>query len=360
MTRSVSHCTVVSPRELSDAQIEQWVSICRGNPHLDSAYFRPEWALDVAAVRDDVRVLCVEHADYGPAFWTYQQRGAVAKPVGGRVNDYQAVVAPLGHPVTLPELMSAGRLRCFDFDHLVDPDGRFAEWIAYTDQSPVANLADGFEAYRNNSESRELKQTMRKRRKLEREGGEIQFVLDDRSEEAWNALLEWKSAQYRASNITDVLRFDWVRRLLRRVKERTDGDCRGLMSSLYVDGRVCAVHLGMLCDGVLHYWLPTYQTGDLADRCSPGRILLLELCKAADVFPLKKIDFGRGVSRQKQSAMTSATDVDIGSVDYRVIHRLSRRTWNSTYNWVKQSPLRIPLKLPARILYCIREWLAFR
>lgn len=362
MTRKILQSQVVAPQQLTDRQLEQWLKICRQNPHLDSAYFRPEWALDVAAVRDDVRVLCVEHDEAGPAFWTYQQRGATARPTGGRLSDYQGIVAPAGHPVTASELLSAGGLRCYHFDHLVDPEGRFASWVSYTDQSPVADLSQGFAAYRemNAQGSRELKETMRKRRKLEREGGRIEFVADDTSAAAWESLLAWKSAQYQASNITNVVSFEWVQQLLQRVRERNEGDCRGLLSSLYVDGKVLAVHLGLLCDGVLHYWLPTYQAGELAARCSPGRVLLLELCEAADTIPLKKIDFGRGVSRQKRSAMTGATDVHVGAADYRVIRRLGRNTWHKTYDWLKQSPLKHPLKLPARLLYRLREWLAFR
>ncbi|MCA9178113.1 MAG: GNAT family N-acetyltransferase [Planctomycetales bacterium] len=353
---------LLRPNELSDELVQHWTGLCRMHSHLDSGFLRPEFAQDVAAVREETQVAVLDDEAGGPCFFAFQRHGNLLRPLGGRLSDYQAIIAPPDFRVDPLRLVAELEADCLRFDHLLDPSKSFGRWTEFTDGSPYLDLSNGFEAYQSANEagSREIKETRRKRRKLERELGELEFRAFDDSDEAWESLVRWKSEQYDSSRITNVFSFEWTLQLLQRLRARQAPEFRGMLSSLYAGGRLVAAHFGLLCDGVLHYWFPAYEPGEAALRCSPGRILLLELAMAADQLGLRKIDLGRGMARYKRSAMSGCTEVAVGEVELRQVRRAMRCTWRKTRNWLKRSPLKYPLKWPARAAYRVREWLDFR
>jgi hypothetical protein len=50
----------------------------------------------------------------------------------------------------------------------------------------------------------------------------------------------------------------------------------------------------------------------------------------------------------------------VGAVDLRPLRRTAAAAWRSARHWLRQSPLRGPLRLPARAAYRLKEWLEFR
>lgn len=350
-------CVTRDPRRLEDSQLEAWSAARQCQSAFDSPFLAPEFALAVAEVRDDVEVA---QFDDGQAWLAYQRQGRTAVPVGGRLSDYQALLARPEWPGVGGELVASCALDCWRFDHLLDPQGRFAAQTRFRDESPYLDLSAGFAEYRAarlDEGHRELRETERKGRRLERELGELEFRWHDPTPEAFAALLDWKSAQYRRSRITDVFSFPWTARLLRLLAERRDG-VRGELASLRAGGRLLAVHYGLRERGVLHYWFPAYDP-ERAEG-SPGRVLLWELIRRAPDEGVRKLDLGRGVSRQKSSLMSGATPVGIGEVERRAWRRVVVGSWRRAREWLRTSPLRGPLRLPARAAYRLKEWIEFR
>ena len=77
--------------------MDAWSQIQRDNEELASPYFRPEFTQAVASVRGDVEVAVLEDHGEIVGFFPYQRgRGGVARPVGGRLSDFQGVVARKG------------------------------------------------------------------------------------------------------------------------------------------------------------------------------------------------------------------------------------------------------------------------
>jgi hypothetical protein len=115
----------------------------------------------------------------------------------------------------------------------------------------------------------------RRRNKLSRALGEVEFRLDDRRPAALELGMKWKSAQYLASGYEDLFRDVKNRRLF------TELQARGLVlvSSLSAGDRIIAVHLGASHGGRLYWWVPSYAP-ELA-RFSPGRLLLESLIQAS-------------------------------------------------------------------------------
>ena len=105
-------------------------------------------------------------------------------------------------------------------------------------------------------------------------------------------------------------------------------------------------------------WFPSYDIR-LA-RFSPGLIHDLEFIRAAAARGIRRIDYGKGMTDQKEYFMSSASQVAVGSIDLRPLTRTVRRQWRRVYQWARESPLRRPARVPAKILYRVREWFAFR
>jgi hypothetical protein len=129
-----------------------------------------------------------------------------------------------------------------------------------------------------------LPDSRRKRRKAERDLGPLRFVYDHPSEEAFEACLIWKSAQWRRTGSVDLFAADrrhaQLFRELRRRKFLT-------VSTLSAGETLLAVHIGAVANNSLYWWVPAYNIR-LA-RYSPGRLLLEDLL--AESFARKHVRF---------------------------------------------------------------------
>lgn len=355
-----------TPDRLTPEMLAVWRDMQRSQPHLDSPYFRPEFTLAVATVRDDVEVAVLEDGGRPVGFWPYQRRGRTARPVGGRLSDYQGVIARPETAWDAAELLRACDLSVWQFDHLVEQQAPLERFVDGADGSPYLDLSHGFEAYRSQrvaAGGTPLKQVERKCRVIEREIGPLRLVPNANEPELLDTLFAWKSQQYVRSNATDVFSFPWTRALLDRLltigqRDGQRGSFGGMLSAVYAGDELLALHFGLRSDGVLHYWFPAYSTR-LAEY-TPGLALLLELARHSADLGLTKIDLGRGMVRYKTELMSAATPVRFGSADLRPMRRALRTGWRRTCDWVRHSPLRSAARWPGRALFRFQNWLEFR
>lgn len=348
--------------ELSGQELAAWAQFQEQDPAFDSPYFRPEFSQAVARVRDDVEVAVLLECDEPAGFFPFQRVGGhAAKPVGGRLSDYQAVICRPGLTFDAKDLVRACDLNVWDFDHVLAEQKAFRPYHRFTDFSPYMDLSRGFELYREQlrkSARKELRQAGRLDRKITRELGPVRYELACRDEDAFEQLIEWKSAQYRRSNITDVFSFPWTIELLREIWLQQSERFQGVLSALYAGDKLVAGHFGMRSGGVYHWWFPAYDRDHAS--LAPGRVLLSRTAQACEQHGIHKIDLGRGVAPFKSLAMSGATEVAIGSVDLRPVARRLRSTWRATRELVKNSPLSGPARVPGRIIHRLREWVEFR
>ncbi len=348
--------------ELTAAQLDTWAQFQQAEAALESPYFRPEFTRCVASVRNDVRVAVLSQHGQPAGFFPFQLAARrVARPVAARLSDYQGVICRPGLAFDAAELIRRCGLSAWHFDHLIASQQPFQPFHRLTDLSPQLDLSGGWDAYCGSlrkSGADELRQTLRKARKLDRELGPLRFELHAADPGLLDLLVDWKSQQYRRTRVMDVFAFEWTVELLRAVVACQDESFAGLLSVLFCGDRPVAMHLGMRSFGVLHWWFPSYDW-ELA-RYSPGRVLLVQLIKTAAASGIRTIDLGRGVAPYKARAMSSAVRVAEGSVDLRPLARRLRHGWANTKDWIRSSPIYGPTRVPARILYQVREWMAFR
>ena len=348
--------------QLTPAHIEAWARLQRADPAVDSPYFRPEFTQAVAAVRNDVRVAVLEEDGEPAGFFPFQRgRWGIGRPVGGPMSDFQGIIVRPGLAWSADEVVRGCRLRAWDFNHLVAAQEPFRRFHRVQAESPFMDLSAGFEAYqeeRQRAGSTQLRDTLRKARKLEREAGPLRFEMHTTDPRAFATLVEWKSAQYHRTKAVNVFSFGWTLRLLERIlAERAEAFC-GLLSVLYAGERLAAVHLSMHSYAVLHSWFPAYDVAFA--KHSPGLILLAEMARAAPALGIRRIDLGKGEAEYKTSFRSGTIPLAEGSVALHPLLRWLRHGWQHTRTWMRTSHLGAPARLAARWTRPLRGWLAFR
>jgi CelD/BcsL family acetyltransferase involved in cellulose biosynthesis len=354
--------TVLPASRLAPEHLVAWDAFQRADAALDSPFFRPEFMRAVAAVRDDVEVAVMEEGGEPAAFFPFQRgRWQIARPVGGPMSDFHGVVARPGLAWDAGELVRGCGLTAWDFNHLPAAQEPFAAYQLAASESPYMDLSGGFEGYqagRRRAGSQKVTQTLRKARKLEREVGPLRFEAHTTDPRAFAALLEWKVAQYHDTAATNVFSFPWTVRLLEHILGTSREAFAGMLSALYVGDRPAAVHCGMRCGSILHYWFPAYDTE--LSKYSPGLVLLIEMARAADALGVRRIDLGRGASEYKSSLMSGAIPLAEGTVAVSSPVRALRVGWQRTRAWVKSSALAAPARVVGRLTRPLRGWLALR
>jgi len=353
---------VVAAGELTDEELVLWKQWLHADDVLRSPCFHPDFTLAVAAVRNDVRIAVVEDDDGPAAFFPFQRsRLGFGKPVGGRLCDFQGVVARPRFQFAAGELIRRAGLVAWDFTHVPASQAAFAPYHVAVEPSGYLDLSRGFEAYveeRRQSGSKTIPKQQRKTRKMEREVGPLRFEPHVPDSHLLRTLMDWKSNQYRRTGIGDVFAFDWTVALLERLHRIETPEFRGKLSALYSGEQLVALHFGMQTATVLHYWFPVYDPA--FQEYSPGIALLLEIARDAAETGLRRIDLGKGTEDFKVSLRTAAIDVAAGSVSGGGVIGGMRQCWSHTRSWLKTSPLGAPARASARLVRPLREWLSFR
>ena len=344
--------------DLTDPQRSAWDAIVAGNATLDSPYFCRRFNEAVDSAKGGVEVAIFGDDE---AFLPFEREGRHGYPVARVLSDYQAVIAAQTFRFDAGQLLKAAGLSSLTLDHLLASQPDFAAFHERDDCSPFLSVAGGEDAYLETvgkSGRSHLRTSQRKARKMEREVGPLRLEYRSADAAALDELLAWKSAQYRASGLPDVLAATWTRRLFDDLLACEDAGFGGVLTTLHAGDRLAAAHLGMRADGVLHWWFPSYA--DDLGGYSPGMALLCGLIERADEFGIRKIDLGKGMGDYKRRLMSGGVPLAEAVVEPEGLSRSLRRAAAAGKDWLKRTPLRGPLSAPARWLYHWRTRRALR
>ena len=301
---------VVDVRTLTDDQRRIWRDLTLQSPDA-SPFLGPAFAeaaamslaVFAAFVFEDNRVVAVFPFQFPDAF--HRLLGA-AERVGGELSDRAGIVAVPDFRITAPELLTLARLRSFLFTHL--SQGEIDRGL--TGEKPeiglVIDFAEGAEAFwaeRRRSDVRFVRDTERRKRRLEADLGPIRFVphaVDPSA--ALQSLIKAKRAQYRRTGVGDPFDIHWANSLLQALSGCVQPECTAVLSSLYAGDTWIASHFGLRCRDTLHYWFPVYNPE--AHKVAPGRLLLAATIDAAAVLGIRRIDRGQGDSPSKRDFAT--------------------------------------------------------
>lgn len=344
--------TVIPAGELSPDLTARWAAIQEADPSLGSPYFRPEFTQAVAAVRDDAFVGILEDSDGIIGFFPFhRRRSRVAQPIGLGLSDHHGVVAKPDAQWNAEALLHGCNLVRWDFDHLIADQRQFAPYHLSIADSPIIRLSGGmeaFEASRDSSGRKQLREVERKREKLSRQAGPITFTAHTSRPEILRQLMRWKSEQCRRSGTVDYFALGWCVQLVERIHKTRGPRFGGTLISLHAGDTLAAVHFAMYSDRVWHSWFPAYNRE--LDAHSPGLILLIEMIRSAAQQGVAYIDLGKGVSLYKQRVMTGTIPVASGRVQLPALRNRLLNLRESAEDWGRRSPLRPLLRVPGRFI----------
>lgn len=294
--------SVVRPSELGPNEIASWRLMQRSTASFANPFLSPDFAIAVGRFRPGARVAVLTEGSSIAGFFPFERRRFKAGvPIAAGLTDCQGLVHVPGLEWDARELLRACGISVWQFDHLVDGQRPFAGCRAASIPSPVIDLSDGFDTYYQELRVRSpqlCSNVARKARKLARESGELRFEVDSRDAYALQALMAWKSDQYRRTAQVDHFARQWIVGLTEALFAADDSHFSGLLSVLYVRDDPVAAHFGLRCGPVLAHWFPAYDTR--FSKYSPGLILHLRMAEAVTKVDVALIDMGTGANRYKE------------------------------------------------------------
>lgn len=257
-------------------------------------------------------------------------------PAGRQLTDHQGVIAAAGTSIDAVALLRAAGLDDWRFDHVPSTQRCFSSWTTSVSVSPVMDLTGGFERYESVTHAARVEP--RKARRLEREIGPLRFEPDCHEPAVLDALLRWKSAQYRATGVPDLFATPWCDEVARRLPTTSSAHFAGMVSALWAGDQLIAAHLGLRSGPIWHWWIPAYD-GSLA-RYSPGTLLLLEMAKSAEGLGVTMIDLGKGDERYKDRMANGCIELAKGTVTAGGPARAVRRLTGAAARRLGPKPVR--------------------
>lgn len=351
--------SVIPGREIDDTLRQRWQEIQVSNSALANPYFCVEYTEAVAAVRDDVFIGVMEKDNRIIGFFPFQRkRKKIADPVGGRMSDYQGVIISSEQAWNAKDLMRGCDLNIWDFDHLLASQQPFESYHKKMDSSPTMNLAEGFERYvqiKRESGSKKIKQLQGLWRKFERDIGEFRLEIYSDNSVAFQQVIQWKREQCLRTGVVDFMNWGWTTGMLEQIWKKRGDNFAGMLSALYHQDEIVAVHMGMRSATVCHWWFPGYN--QTFSKFSPGGLLLLKVAEEIAGEGITCIDLGKGDDAYKSWFTTGSIPLAEGSVTLPSITTSLRRAQTTTGAFLRHSPLALPVRAPIKVVKKLKRQL---
>ena len=287
------------PGDLSVEEIAAWRAITAAHPAFASPLLGPDFALAVGAVRTDARVAIWRRDGEAVGFLPHHLKASgLARPIGAPLSDYHALVSKA--PMDVRAGLAEAGLGALRFTGLIDPLGLFERAVRTRATAYVIELQTGAEPYLEALRAQSPKRFKNYRRlqsKITREVGELTLCAPDRDPQAFAQLIAWKRDQLSRTGAHDFLAPVWTRQLMENLFQTHDGDFRGLMLTMRVDGRVVAGHFGVRLGEVYHPWIAS--TDPEMGAFSVGQLFLLQAIEAMPGLGLRTYDLGPGHDHYK-------------------------------------------------------------
>jgi CelD/BcsL family acetyltransferase involved in cellulose biosynthesis len=330
--------SVAHPSELGPKEIAAWHCMQRQTESLANPFLCPEFALAVGNSRPGARVAVLLDGPSIVGFFPFERRRlGVGVPIGAGLTDCQGLIHAPDVEWDSRDLLRACKVAVWQFDRLVEGQRPFEPYVAAVAPSPAIDLANGFSAYQDSLRLKApqfFKDVARKTRKLEREVGELRFVVDSRDIADLRLLMDWKSDQYRRNGWINIFDRPWVVDLVDYLFSIHNGQFGGLLSLLYAGGTPVAGHFGLRSGHVLAHWYPAYDTN--FSRHSPGLIQHLRMAEETATLGVHLIDMGKGAGRYKLTLRSRDLFVGEGVVARGPLAAGAHRVRSALASWARR------------------------
>lgn len=339
----------VHPRELSASDAALWRAHQMTDPALRSPYLTPDWAKLMGEVRDDARVCVIQD---GAGFFGVQRLSRfAAMGLGAPIADYQGVVGLPDLAVNRADLCRSLQVGRIDITHAPAGQSLLKGAVAGQDGSWIANVAGGrdlYEAALKERRSEFVRQTDKKRRKLEREHGDIEFRAQSSERADFETLLAWKNAQLKRTGQPEIWGAPWVSQALNASFETRDTQFGGALFTLSIKGQLAACAFCLRSARVLHFWIVAHDNA--YDNYSPGVQLARWIMGWAGDNGIAEIDFGPGDYQYKRQLSTGQRMLERGVVAGNSWSAAVRRAENAVRARMEKLPQPRLAELPGKAM----------
>ena len=345
---------VLAPKDLSAGDIAAWTRL-QDESDAASPFLSPKWVqtLSRAGGPDSKQLKIAKLVEDGETVGFLPARVArfTALPPGAPLCDYQGLVAERRVRFDARELVSAFGVARYDFDKLLTDQAAFRSFARGGSCSQVIDLREGYAAYeadRRAAGTDILKDCAKKRRKLEREHGDVGFTAASTSRADFDQLIAWKRAQYATTGQTDIFDAGWPLEVLNDLFQSDDPDYRATLFTLHVDGVLIAGHLALCTPKIAHAWFIAHD--DNFGRYSPGVILITEVVRWAAARGMAELDMGPGDYRFKLSLANRTRDVSHGFIGRPSASAFARGATYRLREMVEAMPLGAASAFPGKAM----------
>lgn len=296
---------------LGQADVDAWLALQADEPAFANPLLGPGFAMAVGRVRADAHVAVFRREGQAVGFFAHHRRpGGFGRAIGAPFSDYHAVVArpdAFGPGANIVALIG---LKAFRHSGLIDPHGLFSATERDHEAFSI-ELTDTPEAYLEAVRAVSPKKFKNYRRLQHRlaEMGPLTLRADS-DVGTFETLLRWKSEQFVRTGAQDVLRPDWVVRLMHDLFSTTEGRMAGLMLTLKAGERLVGGHFGIRQGDIYHPWIASTDP-ELA-AYSPGNTFLDQAIRAMPDLGLRVYDLGVGHDHYKRPYVSTIRTVTSG------------------------------------------------
>ena len=351
---AVSQVELVRWHELDSSQRAILGNLRQSQIDFATPFFSLGFLDAVHQARGDVQVIVLRDECRLLGMLPVHILGKTAYPAGRFLNDAHNVVMAPDTQLNWVWMLKVLGVRSYDFHALAGQVSTHRSvQLQETVQSFSADLSVGSDAFVQKMESEHVtfRRQGQKNRKMEREIGPLSLEIDCRDERLLELAITWKRQQYQRTNILDLFTPTWTRDLMRilhrqdtggRGASLVDSATRGFLSVLRAGDQVVAMHYGMIENGLLHYWFPTYDPA--YSKYSPGTALFKEIASQAEFNGIHAIDMGYGEQPYKRKQTDTITTVRQGCVSGSKSYLAYRRSMKSVSSWAHRMPMKSRLK----------------
>ena len=301
------------PAEMSAELWQAFTALRDARAIYDDPFFDPDFARLVGEVREDTRIGVAFEGDKAVAFWPLHERpGHWARPIGGPFSDWHAPVVEAGRELCPVEFLSGlGLSGMTAFGYMPTPECQIDNM-----QRVGANMTDlsmGWEAYLDQQQTawpKHFKKMRRVFRGVERDFSEAHFEWDDKSNAHFDHLMRLKCAQFERTGFHNVLKPDWARALLDRLRHFEGPRMRARLITLSYDGKQAAAEFNLESDKIMHGWLTSFD--QTFSSYSPGNQIVQNVLQTMTKTSLTIYDAGPGLDHYKRHYANYYLPVEAG------------------------------------------------
>jgi CelD/BcsL family acetyltransferase involved in cellulose biosynthesis len=288
---------IVLASELGETELTLWRTWQQQDKGLESPFLTPE--LHVTQLRHDsrLRVAVLRDGNDIVGFLPFTQKSK-------GIDHVRMLICPQDLQWDVQEVMSLVGASVFEFDYLVDSQyEQFQPHWFEREPAPVTDLSTGWNDWiaAKQKASSQIKNFVRKQRKMGRELGDLDFELQSGSHEDLEQLIAWKSAQLVLTGRYDRFNDPAYRALFHELLDNPTENFSIHLSRLRAGDRVVGLHLTATTQHIASVWHTAYDPDPELAKYSCGMGLMLSHMEAASAKGITKIEYGKGEARYKEA-----------------------------------------------------------